>query len=806
MLYARARWDVELVDERLSKAMSKELNIHPIISKMLIRRGIKEVSEARRFLNPSLADLYDPFLLDGMETAVKRINQALMNKEPILIYGDYDVDGVSSTCLMLKVLRQMGATVDYYIPHRFREGYGIHKEALKLAEERGFRLIISVDTGIAAIEQAAYAKELGLDLIITDHHEPQETLPDALAVINPKKPGCSYPFKMLAGVGVAFKLATALLGDVPEEWLDIAALGTIADLVPLVDENRVLAYYGLKQMNQTVHTGLKALIRTSDIDRTVTAGHVGFLLGPRLNASGRLNTADTAVRLLMTDDREEAEELAEELDALNRKRQQLVDEMTLEAVEEIEENPKKHEHVIVVARPNWNVGVVGIVASRLVEKYYRPVLVLGIDEEKQIAKGSARSIQGFHLFQALSECKDWFTQFGGHEMAAGMTLDVKNIPELHERLSALAKEWIRPEDYVPLMLAEGELDADQVEPDLIDQLDVLAPFGVGNPTPLFIINEIPVSRIQRMGKEKEHVKLFLQRKKGTLNAVGFRLGDQANGLAPDVRIRLLGELEMNEWNGNRAPQVIIRDMEVRHLQIFDLRSNRKKWSPFAGLDQEKVCYVCSRGSELFKQLSQSMNRTVVTWEELIDKKQRESMKQAKYLVLVESPPTLEMFCHRLKDGREAERIYVMFGDKEFDHLLPKTPSREEFSKLYRVIAGKGKISLRKYLSSLVRVTGLQKRVISFMIQVFEELGFVSLNQEELIVHENPAKRSLTESKTYQYQTERERVLETLVHSSYKDLCRYLFDTISFTHMGGYMDGFQREDSSHSRLSAAGDPV
>lgn len=806
MLHARARWDVEPVDEDLSEAMSKELDIHPIISKMLIRRGVKEIPEARRFLNPSLADLNDPFLLDGMETAVQRIRQALRDKEPILVYGDYDVDGVSSTCLMLKTLRRLGATVDYYIPHRFREGYGINQEALKQAKERGFRLVLSVDTGIAAVKEAAYAKELGLDLIITDHHEPQETLPDALAVINPKKPGCPYPFKMLAGIGVAFKLATALLQEVPEEWLDIAALGTIADLVPLVEENRILACYGLKRMSQTVHIGLKALIQACDIDHDVSASHVGYLLGPRINACGRLDTADTAVRLLMTEDPEEAESLAGELDVLNRKRQQLVDEMTLEAVEEIEKNPDKHKYVIVVARPGWNVGVVGIVASRLVEKYYRPVVVLGIDEEKQTAKGSARSIQGFHLFQALSECKEWLPEFGGHEMAAGMTLEARNISKLHERLSLLAKERIRPEDYVPLKWAEGELDAEQIGADLIEQLEILAPFGVGNPQPLFIVKEMPVARIQRMGREQEHVKLYLNRKNGILSAVGFRMGDQADGLTPHGRIRLLGELEMNEWNGHRAPQIIIRDMEVRHLQVFDFRSNRKEWSQLAGLNPEEICFICSNGSTLFKQLSQSTNRIVVTWEELMDKKQQESMKQAKHLVLAESPPTLEVFRNRLKDGREAERIYVMFGDKEFDHLLPKTPSREDFSKLYRVIAGKGKISLRKYMSLLMRVTGLQKRVISFMIQVFEELGFVSLDQEDLIVHENPAKRSLMESKTYQHQRERERVLETLVYSSYKDLCRYLFETISFTHMGGYTDGFQRKDSSDSRLSATGGAV
>lgn len=806
MLHAKARWQFEPVDEELSGKIARQLGIHPVVSNMLLRRGVTEVSQANRFLHPALADLHDPFLMDGMDKATERIRRALAGKESILIYGDYDADGVSSTSLLLKVFRYLGASVDYYIPHRFREGYGIHKEALRWAKEQGFHLVISVDTGISAIEEAKYAKELGLDLIITDHHEPQEILPDALAVINPKKPGCSYPFKMLAGVGVAFKLATALLNRVPQEWLDIVALGTIADLVPLVDENRILAYFGLKLMNQTENIGIRSLIEVSEIDRTLQAGHVGFALGPRINASGRLDSADTAVRLLTTDDQDEAEKLADSLNRMNRERQQLVEEMTLEAIAEVEKNPEQHQYVIVVARPDWNVGVVGIVASRLVEKYYRPVLVLGIDEEKGIAKGSARSIQGFHLFRALSECKEWLPHFGGHAMAAGMTLKVENIPKLHEQLTALAKEWIRPEDYTPLLMAEGELEADQIQPDLIDQLEALAPYGVGNPTPLFIVKEAQVSRIQRMGRQKEHMKLFLKGKKGTACAIGFRLGSRANGLAPQVHVRLLGELQMNEWNGKREPQVLIRDLEVPHLQVFDWRSNRKEWSRLTELDPEKVCFVCSSGTDLYKQLTSQPNRTVATWEGLEKGEQQQVLRQAKYLVLVESPPALNLFIKGLSYGYEAERIYIMFGDKEFDDLLPRTPTRDDFKKLYKAIARMGEFPYQKGLPLLARITGLQKRVISFMIQVFEELGFVTLERGLLLLQKNPTKKQLNESKTYQTQLDRERVLQTLVYSSYKDLCRFLFSMIAFKNLGGYADGLQREDSGYSRLSATGDQI
>ncbi|MBA4541347.1 MULTISPECIES: single-stranded-DNA-specific exonuclease RecJ [Thermoactinomyces] len=805
MLYAKGRWKAEQVDDALADKMARDCQIHPLLARILLRRGIRDHDQAKRFLQPRLEDLHDPFALDGMKTAVEEIRHALERKQKILIYGDYDADGVSSTSLMMHVFRKLGANVDYYIPNRFREGYGLNKEALQSAKEQGFELVVSVDTGISAVEEADYAKELGLGLIITDHHEPPEILPDALAVINPKKPGCSYPFKMLAGVGVAFKLATALLNRVPVEWLDLVALGTIADLVPLIEENRILAYHGLRKMNEETSVGLRALIEAADIGREVTAGHVGFALGPRINASGRLDSADTAVRLLISGDVREAESLARELDAMNRERQQLVEEMTLEAISEVEKNPERHRHVIVVAKPGWNVGVVGIVASRLVEKYYRPVLVLGIDEEKQTAKGSARSIKGFHLFQALSACRDLLPHFGGHEMAAGMTLAVKDLDLLHERLSELAQEWLTPEDYIPLLHAEGELELERIEPALIEQMEALAPYGVGNPTPLFILKDAPVARVQLMGKDKEHMKIYLQTDGGTVEAVGFRIGEAAREIAPLSRIRLLGELQMNEWNGQRSPQFIIRDLMIPHLQVFDWRSNRRDWERLKGLDHDGVCYVCSG---MIKQPLQAVDLkgTVVYWDQLAERDWPAEVRAAKFVVLVDAPPDLEVFTKGLNQVKEAERLYFLFGDKEFDDLLAKVPTRDDFKRLYRLLAGREKISLSKHFSALMRHTGLQKRSLSFIIQVFEELGFLRVEHGEIRIHPNPAKKPLTDSKLYQRQLAGQQVLQTLVYSSYTELCRYLFSTIAFKHLGGHEHELQRENSSDQRFSATGDSI
>lgn len=799
MYHPRTRWQAVRIDDEKSHQLADELAIHPIIAKMLLRRGIDRVDDAKRFLDPKLSDLHDPFLLDGMKEAVDRIRLALQKGEKILVYGDYDADGVSSTSLLMHLFRQLGAQVDYCIPNRFRDGYGIHQELLFQAKKDGFQLVVSVDTGITAVQEAAVAQKWGLDLIITDHHEPQEKIPQAVAVINPKKPGCPYPFKMLAGVGVAFKLATALLNRIPEEYLDLVALGTIADLVPLVGENRILAYHGLKKMNERQNPGIRALLKVAGIEKDVSAGHVGFALGPRINASGRLDSADAAARLLITSDDNEAATLAYELDEMNRERQALVEQMTEEAIAEVEKEPDKHQHVIVVAKPGWNIGVIGIVASRLVEKYYRPVIVLGIDEEERLAKGSARSISGFHLFEALSKCKQWMTHFGGHAMAAGLSLAVDQIDKLHQELEQIAIEQLEPDDLIPLTSAEVELDLNQVDLRFIEQLNLLQPYGYENPTPLFIIRDVQLNRIQRIG-QNQHIKMVVKKGDQLIEALWFRMGQVAFELSPLAKAHMVVELSINEWNGKRTPQLIIRDLMIPHLQIYDWRSNRRPSNWLDYFDIDRTVFICSRENRFpFQEQVQCCywddeERTL--WDQM--------GQEAKHLVLVDPPPSMEHFYKRLSHFIEVERLYFLFGDESFDDLLLKTPSRDDFKRLYKVLIGKEKISLVKHLSSLMRVTGLQKRTLSFMIQVFGELGFLKIENEEIILNPKPQKRPLTESRMYQRQLAREKVMEMLVYSSTKDLIHTLFSTISFKHVGGYEDGFQSKDSGHSGLSATGD--
>ncbi|MDQ0417506.1 single-stranded-DNA-specific exonuclease [Croceifilum oryzae] len=763
MIRSKTRWIPVEADPQEIQRLAEGLSVHPTIARLLIRRGQTDIETAQKFLRPSMDYLHDPYQLDGMKEAVERIRFALTQQEKILIYGDYDADGVSSTSLLLNVFRTLTQQVDYYIPNRFREGYGLNQEALKEAKERGYDLVVTVDTGISATKEAAFAREIGLDLIITDHHEPPPELPEAVAVINPKKPNCTYPFKSLAGVGVAFKLATALLDRIPTEWMDLVAIGTIADLVPLVDENRVLATYGLERLNERTNKGLSALMDVAGVDKQATAGHVGFFLGPRINASGRLDSAGQAVELLTTDDLSEAQDLAEKLQEMNQERQQIVEEITEQAIAMVEQDLDRYQHVIVVARPGWNVGVIGIVASRLVEKYYRPVIVLGCDEETGIAKGSARSIAGFDLYESLTACKEYLPQFGGHYMAAGMSLKIADIPAFHVKLSGVAQETLQVEDYIPLTHIDDELTIDQVELSMLEQLALLEPYGMGNATPSFLLKDSSIAKIQTIGADKNHLKLTLQMDRIFMDALAFRKAELAEELVPTSKIHVVGELQINEWNGRRTPQLICKDLAVHERQIFDWRSNHKG-EHLNKLRDKPVLLIghqFSAGDNAYSFLS---------WEDCA-RGAEESLAQYTQIAWIDPPPSMEIWRNHLNQIQHIERVYFIFGDRDFDQNLLAVPSREQFKQLYNLLYGKKPFSLLKSYPSLTKRTGLSKRTLSFMIQVFEELQFLQNNSGVIQIVESPSKRPLTDSLTYRQQLEKEEVLQTLVYSSYKEICQ-----------------------------------
>lgn len=565
MILTEKRWIIAEQDEALVAALARESGIPSLIVRLLLNRGLTDTAAMKAFLNPATETYLDPYLFQDMEKAVSLVRESIARREKILIYGDYDADGVTSTALLLKVLQELGSDCSFYIPNRFTEGYGINNEAIEKAAAEDIKLIISVDTGIAAVDAAELARELGIKLIVTDHHEPPEVLPCAEAIINPKRLDDTYPFDGLAGVGVAFKLAHALLGRLPSEYLDLVAIGTIADLAPLVEENRLIAIAGLELLSQTSNLGLRTLLEQTNLTKqAITSYHIGYIIGPRINAVGRLESSDSAVRLLLTEDYAEAKRIVAELETINRERQLLVKQITDQALAKIEAEGLDEYNTLVVADPTWNAGVIGIVASHVIRKYYKPTIILNIDEETGIAKGSARSIAGFNLFQALTEVSEHLLAFGGHPAAAGMSVEIDKIDDLRIALSQVADEWLIAEDFVPCERVDAVVDLDAVDYDLLKEIETLEPYGIGNPKPLFLIEDATVISAQRIGKDQNHLRMALKNTGKPLTALYFHQGELGDMLAKGDQVSVIGELTLNEWRGYVNPQLIVTDLRRKH--------------------------------------------------------------------------------------------------------------------------------------------------------------------------------------------------------------------------------------------------
>lgn len=563
-------WRLQEADNTLTEQLMSWRPMPRVVAKLLALRGIDSEEGVHRYFNVSRDSFHDPFLMKDMATAVKRVLKARDAGEHIYIYGDYDVDGVTSTSILTMFLEEIGCNSHYYIPDRHEEGYGINDGAIDKIKALGADLMISVDTGITATKQVEHANDLGLDVIITDHHECQAEIPRALAVLNPKQPDCAYPFDLLAGVGVTFKLIQAIARTIQMEnviwkYLDIVAVGTVADIVPLKDENRVITRLAFDTMGKTWNQGLKALMKVANVDgKKMTAGRIGFGIGPRLNAAGRIRHARDAVELFLSKDPEACMAIAEALDEVNKDRQSLEKKIFDEAVSRIEAtmNPED-KHILVVASTGWHHGVIGIVASKLVERYYRPVVILAIEDG--VASGSARSVEGFSIFDALSENKGLFHKFGGHEMAAGMSLDADNVSALDEGLNAYAREVMKAETLIPKVKVDMTLPLEDITLSLIEDIQTMEPFGIGNREPSFLCQG-PVKAIRKIGKEQTHLKLELGDSKA-VGGVAFGMAQVSDWLKRGQQAECVCTLDINEWQRMRTPQLMVKD--IRHTEDFD---------------------------------------------------------------------------------------------------------------------------------------------------------------------------------------------------------------------------------------------
>lgn len=538
----------------------------PVV-RVLINRRIDTPERVQAFINPNLSDLTDPFILKGMTEAIDRITEALQRNEKIMIYGDYDVDGITATSLLFLVLNRLGAQVDYYLPNRLTEGYGLSENGILEAERRGIDLIISVDTGITAAQEVEFAKAHGIECIITDHHEPGDRIPDAVAIVNPKQHGCPYKAAELAGVGVAYKVAHALyrkLGQDTsevEEHLDLVALGTSADIVPLLGENRTLTRFGFRQIVRTTKPGLKSLIFVSGLmGKDIGTGQVVFVLAPRINAIGRLGDAEQAVKLLTTRDERVASQIARKLDSENKRRKN-IDEATLnEALAMMDDIcDMENDRAIVLSSEGWHQGVIGIVASRLVERFHLPTVLIAIDNGE--GKGSARSIPGFHLTEALKQCEHTLIRYGGHKYAAGLTILPENVTEFRRLLIDVSNNLLTDDDLIPKLHIDSEIELGQISGEFIDTLEMFSPFGPMNMRPIFLTRNLEVlGSPYQVGKN--HLKMKVRKGDKIFDVIGFGFGDLVRPLSMRAgTIDMAYVVEYNHWNGVTRIQLRVKDIK-----------------------------------------------------------------------------------------------------------------------------------------------------------------------------------------------------------------------------------------------------
>ena len=514
--------------------LQKQMGISKLLARLLLKRGVSTPEAAAEFLNPNENSIYDPYLLHDMDKAVERIQDAVMGDQKITIYGDYDADGLTSTAVMYEALEQIGANVNYYIPDRFSDGYGPNMEVYKKLVSDGTELIITVDNGVSGYDEVAYAQSHGVDVVITDHHELPDKLPEAVAIVHPRHPDKNYPWPNLAGVGVAFKVASALLEDIPQELLDLVAIGTVADLMPLLDENRALVKFGIMALRNTQRPGLLAVLANAKINiDDINEETIGFALAPRLNSLGRIQNGSTGVELLTTLDEDKAKQIASRVESLNTRRKELVATISKQAFQKLAEDETEHL-VNVVAGKDWHEGVLGIVASHLVEETGKPSLVLSINDDGNIAKGSGRSVEAFQLFDAINGHRDLLTSFGGHHMACGLSLEESKIGELQAVLDNEARKQQLDLNKKPQLEIEQTIEADEVSLDLIEELKQLAPFGADNPKPIFSFTNYSVQSSFLMGQEKNHFKMSIRGKRAPIDVIAFSIGTHGQQLVDNA--------------------------------------------------------------------------------------------------------------------------------------------------------------------------------------------------------------------------------------------------------------------------------
>lgn len=762
MKESQFQWEKKVLsnEEKSIIETFKKEGLSPIMSELLVNRGLQTMDEVKEFLTPSLDNLHDPFMLYDMEKVVNRVQEAIATGEKILIYGDYDADGITSTTVLKEAIELIGGEVEYYLPDRFNDGYGPNKDVYKYFIEQGIQLIMTVDNGVSGHEAIAYAKEKGIDVIVTDHHELPDELPDAFAIIHPRHPLGKYPFKDLAGVGVAFKVATALLGELPTESLDLVAIGTIADLVSLTGENRSLVSFGLTILKQTERVGLHALAEIGNLDLSnANEETIGFGFGPRLNAMGRLKSAMPAVDLLSTFDEEEALSIAKDIQQTNVDRQALVKKITKEALAMVAEFGD--QPIYVLSNEEWHEGVLGIVASHVVRQTQRPAIILTKAMDDTLLKGSGRSIANIDLFQVLSRIKDKFVSFGGHHMAAGLSFDKDNLDGIREELVAIVKPLIE-DGTKDVLEIDATISLEDVSVDIIEELSKLSPFGTDNPSPHFLISDVKAEGMKTIGADGNHLKGQLIDQQSSLDCIAFGKGSELEELLTGDTLDVVGKLSINEWNGFRKPQLMLEDYHVSGIQIFDMRGGKQE--NFERLASNPMYIVFNEDTAV-----EHLPPDQLVY--LKDVSSIAEVTDANEVVFVDCPYDLELVSQLVATGN-FKRLYLWLNVVN-EHYLSGLPTRQQFGKVFKLVQAQGSIDVRYKLEDLSNYLQISKNHLIFIIKVFFDLGFVTIEDGLMSKVSNPDAKALEESDVYQAYVHKIEMEKLFLYSNVADIRQWV---------------------------------
>lgn len=765
MISAHYDWQIKRVDQpdEAATALADQLSLEPMVAQILVNRGYKTEEAIQRFLKPDLSQLYDPFMMHDMQKGVDRIQDAIVAGDQITIYGDYDADGVTSTAILYDTLNQIGADVNYFIPNRFVDGYGPNVAAFERLINAGTQLIVTCDNGVSGHDAIQRANELGVDVVVTDHHELPETLPEAYAVIHPRHPEGDYPFGGLSGAGVAFKVASAILEEIPQELLDLAAIGTVADLVPLVDENRVLVTAGLQLLQQTDRFGLIALIKGAGIDpQQLDEQSIGFGIAPRLNALGRLDDAAPAVELLTTDDEQRAEQLAELTEKQNQYRQKLVADISTVALAQAQDAQHRDHPALIITGSGWHEGVLGIVASKVVEATGKPTVVLDVKADHGTAKGSGRSVEGFNLFEAFDTHRDLLVNFGGHAAAVGMTAKADQLTELQAAFDEAAEvQHLTDQPKVQLPIAT-QLTAAQVTMPLYEQLRQLAPFGTDNPVPLFVFKPEHLQNVKAIGADGKHLKFQLADAGQTLNAIDFGQGTLAPALQSAAdQVQLVGQIDINVWQGRTSLQLMVKDIAISGMVVEDRRTQSLRRSMFTDAEGTYVFF----NERVYTQLQPQLPPTATSW--LLSDADRLTTQHATTLYLVDCPATLTDLQTALT-AISADQIVVYFYLKE-SHYLLGMPDRAEYAKLFKFVQTHQNVDVAHRLGELATYLRLKAPQLVLMLRIFAELKFVTIEHGVMNPIASPAHQAIESAPSYEQRQTQIETEKQLLYSETADL-------------------------------------